>query len=289
MQWRGPLALSLASALWGAMFVVSKILLDAIPPFVLAWLTYGIGVVILSTFALARKESWRIAWRDVPLLLVVTLSGYVISVGAQFIGTAMSTAQLGSVVTAATPSFMILFAIPILGERITAQKILAVLAASLGMVAVVGIAPLSAGQRLGGAMLMITAVAWGLMSVVAKRLFRRMSPVMVTVYAMAWSLVFLAPLAAMELSAWSYRVLSQPPLALGILYMGVMATATAYLLWNYGMARMEAGSGGVFLAIQPLVGSLLGWLILHEPIGLGTMLGFLLIASGIALTARQIA
>lgn len=289
MQWRGPLALSLAAALWGAMFVVSKILLDAIPPFVLAWLTYGIGVVILSTFALARKESWRIAWRDVPLLLVVTLSGYVISVGAQFIGTEMSTAQLGSVVTAATPSFMILFAIPILGERITAQKILAVLAASLGMVAVVGIAPLSAGQRLGGAILMITAVAWGLMSVVAKRLFRRMSPVMVTVYAMAWSLVFLAPLAAMELSAWSYRVLSQPPLALGILYMGVMATATAYLLWNYGMARMEAGSGGVFLAIQPLVGSLLGWLILHEPIGLGTMLGFLLIASGIALTARQIA
>lgn len=289
MQWRGPLALSLAAALWGAMFVVSKILLDAIPPFVLAWLTYGIGVVILSTFALARKESWRIAWRDVPLLLVVTLSGYVISVGAQFIGTEMSTAQLGSVVTAATPSFMILFAIPILGERITAQKILAVLAASLGMVAVVGIAPLSAGQRLGGAMLMITAVAWGLMSVVAKRLFRRMSPVMVTIYAMAWSLVFLAPLAAMELSTWSYRVLSQPPLALGILYMGVMATATAYLLWNYGMARMEAGSGGVFLAIQPLVGSLLGWLILHEPIGLGTMLGFLLIASGIALTARQIA
>lgn len=289
MQWRGPLALSLAAALWGAMFVVSKILLDAIPPFVLAWLTYGIGVVILSTFALARKESWRIAWRDVPLLLVVTLSGYVISVGAQFIGTEMSTAQLGSVVTASTPSFMILFAIPILGERITAQKILAVLAASLGMVAVVGIAPLSAGQRLGGAILMITAVAWGLMSVVAKRLFRRMSPVMVTVYAMAWSLVFLAPLAAMELSAWSYRVLSQPPLALGILYMGVMATATAYLLWNYGMARMEAGSGGVFLAIQPLVGSLLGWLILHEPIGLGTMLGFLLIASGIALTARQIA
>ncbi|MHB1612285.1 MAG: DMT family transporter [Sulfobacillus sp.] len=289
MQWRGPLALSLAAALWGAMFVVSKILLDAIPPFVLAWLTYGIGVVILSTFALARKESWRIAWRDVPLLLVVTLSGYVISVGAQFIGTEMSTAQLGSVVTAATPSFMILFAIPILGERITAQKILAVLAASLGMVAVVGIAPLSAGQRLGGAILMITAVAWGLMSVVAKRLFRRMSPVMVTVYAMAWSLVFLAPLAAIELSAWSYRVLSQPPLALGILYMGVMATATAYLLWNYGMARMEAGSGGVFLAIQPLVGSLLGWLILHEPIGLGTMLGFLLIASGIALTARQIA
>ena len=289
MQWRGPLALSLAAALWGAMFVVSKILLDAIPPFLLAWLTYGIGVVILSTFALARKESWRIAWRDVPLLLVVTLSGYVISVGAQFIGTEMSTAQLGSVVTAATPSFMILFAIPILGERITAQKILAVLAASLGMVAVVGIAPLSAGQRLGGAILMITAVAWGLMSVVAKRLFRRMSPVMVTVYAMAWSLVFLAPLAAIELSAWSYRVLSQPPLALGILYMGVMATATAYLLWNYGMARMEAGIGGVFLAIQPLVGSLLGWLILHEPIGLGTMLGFLLIASGIALTARQIA
>lgn len=289
MQWRGPLALSLAAALWGAMFVVSKILLDAIPPFLLAWLTYGIGVVILSTFALARKESWRIAWRDVPLLLVVTLSGYVISVGAQFIGTKMSTAQLGSVVTAATPSFMILFAIPILGERITAQKILAVLAASLGMVAVVGIAPLSAGQRLGGAMLMITAVAWGLMSVVAKRLFRRMSPVMVTIYAMAWSLVFLAPLAAMELSTWSYRVLSRPPLALGILYMGVMATATAYLLWNYGMARMEAGSGGVFLAIQPLVGSLLGWLILHEPIGLGTMLGFLLIASGIALTARQIA
>lgn len=287
MQWKGPLALSMAGALWGGMFVVSKVLLETVPPFVLAWLTYLLGAATLAVIALVKRQRWRLAPRDVPLLLVVTLAGYVISVAAQFLGTRLATAQLGAVVTASTPAFIVVFAVPILGERLTPRKVLAVLAASAGMVAIVGVGHLSGSERMGGAILMMTAIGWGLMSVVAKLLFQRMAPMMVTLYAMSWSLLFLAPLAGLELKKVSWPAIFQLHMVLGILYLGIMATAAAYFLWNYGLSRMPAGVGGVYMAMQPVVGTLLGWWLLHEPVGLGTVLGFILIVVGIGLTVWE--
>ncbi len=74
---------------------------------------------------------------------------------------------------------------------------------------------------------------------------------------------------------------------LGILYLGVLSTAGAFLLWNEGLRRMPAGAGGVYFFLQPLVGTALGWLVLGETVTASFWLGALLILGGVALVVRE--
>src|SRR5260370_21029502 len=58
---------------------------------------------------------------------------------------------------------------------------------------------------------------------------------------------------------------------------GLFATAGAYLFWNWGLSHMPAGRAGVFLNLEPVVGTILGVAILHEQLTALTMLGGVLI------------
>jgi drug/metabolite transporter (DMT)-like permease len=58
-----------------------------------------------------------------------------------------------------------------------------------------------------------------------------------------------------------------------------LATAGAYLCWNWGLAHMPAARAGVFLNLEPVVGTLLGMSLLHERLGSMAVLGGLLIIS----------
>ena len=51
---------------------------------------------------------------------------------------------------------------------------------------------------------------------------------------------------------------------LGVLYLGIVSTAGAFFLWNKGLDLMDASIGSLFFFFQPIVGSLLGWLLLNE-------------------------
>lgn len=55
--------------------------------------------------------------------------------------------------------------------------------------------------------------------------------------------------------------------------MGVISTAGGFLLWNRGLQMLNASSGGIYFFFQPMVGALLGWLILGETINITFWIG----------------
>src|SRR5512137_2355554 len=61
MNARHPRTVALAKAtfavlVWGASFIATKLVLREAPPVIVIWLRFGIGVIILGAFVLARKE-----------------------------------------------------------------------------------------------------------------------------------------------------------------------------------------------------------------------------------------
>ena len=62
--------------------------------------------------------------------------GYGISLGSQFVGANLSTASNGSLLTSATPAFVLVFAALLLGEKVTLRRFVALVVASIGLVAV---------------------------------------------------------------------------------------------------------------------------------------------------------
>ncbi|PJO40720.1 DMT family transporter, partial [Lysinibacillus xylanilyticus] len=123
----GSLYLSLAASIWGGMYVVVKVVVDTVPPLELVWLRYMIAIIALFIIGIITKQSWRIDKRDWLLIFMIGLIGNTISIVAQEIGTMLSTAQMGAIITATTPAFMVVFARFILKEKITLKKAVSII------------------------------------------------------------------------------------------------------------------------------------------------------------------
>lgn len=282
----GALFLSLSASIWGGMFVVVKVVVAFFPPIELVWLRYLVAVVVLFIIGCWQHVNWRVKRKDLPLILLIGLIGNAVSIVTQETGTWLSSAQLGSVITAATPTFMILFACWILKERLTWIKAGSVALATIGVLMIVGVHAIDMGKLHGAFFLVIAALTWALMSVLIKLVPDHYSPIQVTTLATATALLCLSPIVYMQRFTIQWHYLTDPTVILCILYLGVVSTAVAFVMWNRGLQLMNAASSGLFFVFQPLVGTFLGWLILGEAIGLGFWAGVLLISASIWINIR---
>lgn len=282
----GQIYLALAASIWGGMYVVSKAVLVVIQPLELVWLRYLVALVALVVMGVASRQSWRIHRKDVLLIAVIGIIGYFISIWAQFAGTQLSSAQMGAVVTASTPAFMVLFARILLKEKITMRKAASVLLATIGVLMIVGLSGLDVSFRLGGMILGIAALTWAFMSVLIKKVPREYSPLVVTTYAILAAFLLITPFIVPNLQ-FGQRELLQPMVWGGVLYVGIVSTAGAFYFWNKGLQMVDAATAGLYFFFQPLAGTLLGWFFLGEQVDITFWIGALLIAAGVLLVVKE--
>lgn len=282
----GPIYLTLAASIWGSMYVVSKIVLAVISPLELVWLRYVVALLALGLVGIMTRQSWRIEKKHIPVIILMGVIGYFISIWAQFAGTQLSSAQMGAVITSATPAFMVIFARVLLKEAITAKKALSVALATVGVVLIVGIGDMGASFQLGGLILIIAALTWALLSVLVKLIPKEYSQLVVTFYAIFTAAFVMTPFVFSGLSE-TVHLLTNPAIGSGVLYLGTVSTAGAFYFWNKGLQLVEAGRGSLYFFFQPLVGTLLGWLFLGEQVGLAFWLGTALIISGVLLVIKE--
>ncbi|MEA0553435.1 DMT family transporter [Lysinibacillus irui] len=283
----GASFLSLAASIWGAMYVVVKVVVDVVPPLELVWIRYLIAVVALGIIGIMMKQSWKIAKKDWLVIFLVGLIGNTISIVTQEMGTLLSTAQMGAIITATTPAFMVVFARLMLKERITLKKCISIVLATIGVGIIVGNGQIDVTQQLGGLYLLIAALTWALMSVLVKKVPSEYSQMVVTTYSSMIAVILLTPFVLPRLQELDLTTVLQPTITGGLLYLGIVSTAGGFLLWNKGLQLMNASSGGLFFFFQPIVGTFLGWLLLGETIGLSFWLGSLFIFSGVFIVIRD--
>ncbi len=166
----GSFYMALAASIWGGVYVVSKVILVSVQPMELVWLRYLIALIALTIGIVVTKQSWKISWKHLPLVVAVGIVGYVLSIWTQFLGTKLSTAQMGAMITSATPAFMVVFARLLLREKITVRRAFSVGLATIGVLLIVGVGGVSHSYELGGVILFIAALTWALMSVFVKHI-----------------------------------------------------------------------------------------------------------------------
>ncbi|PGR93901.1 DMT family transporter [Bacillus thuringiensis] len=286
----GAICLSLAASIWGGMYVVSKYVLDFIPPLTLVWLRFIIAFVVLyGILKLAEKNQKKkvtIRQKDWLLFAWIGFIGYFISITCQFIGTKLSDAHTGSLVTSATPAFMVIFAALILKEKLTARRLLSTIIATIGVIIVIGWDIEIGSYFIGTIILVGAAITWALLSIYVKIASIQFSSLVITTYAIFFSLFFITPFMIWELQAASIGTVNTYVI-LGVLYLGIVSTAGAFFLWNKGLELLDASIGSLFFFFQPIVGSLLGWLLLNETLNSNFFIGGILIICSVLITTFE--
>ncbi|WP_163100016.1 DMT family transporter [Peribacillus alkalitolerans] len=280
----GAICLSLAASIWGGMYVVSKYVMDFIPPLTLVWLRYIVAFIvlfgILKAFQSKKTKQEPIKKKDWLLFAWIGFIGYFVSISCQFIGTKLSDAHTGALITSATPAFIVIFARIVLKEKLTVQKGISLLLATIGVVIVIGWDTKVGSYYTGSLILLGAAITWALLSVYVKIASEKFSTLIITTYAILFALIFTTPVMVWELQSYELNIPSTMVL-LGVLYLGVVSTAGAFFLWNKGMELMDAGIGSLFFFFQPVVGSFLGWLLLNEKLNVNFFIGGMFILAGV--------
>jgi drug/metabolite transporter (DMT)-like permease len=276
-----------AASIWGGMYVVSKVVLEIIPPFSLVTLRLILGIISVA-IALVIRGFPKISHRQVWQVVGVGFVGYGISLSLQFLGTKLSTAANGSLVTSATPAFVLLFAWILLGESITPRRLLALFLATLGVIAVIDprSAQLNPDLFLGNVMLIGAAITWALYSVLVRKVTRDIDVLLFSLIAFLGGLPVVIPAGAWELTTSGVGEISLGVVG-GVLFLGIISTALAMVLWNTAFAYLDASLASLTFFAQPLVGSFLGWLLLGEKITPLFLLGGVLIGIGLLMSSRE--
>lgn len=274
-----------AASIWGGMYAVSKATLEVIPPFALVTLRLVLGMLTLAA-VLARRGFPRMPRGQSWQVIGVGFVGYGISLSLQFLGTKLSTAANGSLVTSATPAFVMVFAWMLLGERITLRRLFALLLATLGVVAVIDprVAQLDPDLFAGNVLLLGAAVTWALYSVLARKVTQSLDVLTFSVIAFAGGLPVALPFGVWELKTAGVGEISLGVVG-GVLFLGVISTALAMILWNNAFAILDAGTASLTFFAQPVVGTFLGWLFLGEQITPLFLVGGALIGIGLIVSS----
>lgn len=284
---KGAVCLTLAASIWGGLFLAVRLVVGAVEAVPLVWMRYVLAAVAVYILGCYRHVSWRIERKDWKLVLWVGLIGQTLSIVTQESGTLLTSAQTGATITAATTPFMAVFGWWILKEKMTWARALSIVLATIGVLCIVYNPENFQVNVMGGFCLFVAAWTWALMAVFLK-LLDHYSPIVLTFYGILVAIVCLAPYSIWWLACEAdYSLLLTPVVMLSIGYMGIVSTTGGFVLWNEGLLYMDAAIAGLFLFFQPVVGTILGWLILGEPITVWFLAGSAMIAVGVLMAMKK--
>lgn len=277
-----------AASIWGGMYVVSKVVLEVIPPFALLTIRLALGFLSLGAVILFRRTRISLTRKEFWQSLLVGVMGYGISLGFQFTGTKFSTASNGALITSATPAFVLLFTFFLLREKITRRQVLALVISTMGVLAVIDprTAELSPSLFLGNVLLFFAGFTWALYSVLVRKISGNIdlltSSAVMLLGGIPSSLIF----GFREINSQGIGEITTGIIG-GILFLGIISTAVAMFLWNYAFKELPATLASLTFFAQPIVGALLGWLFLDEKITPLFLLGGAMIGIGIIISTME--
>jgi drug/metabolite transporter (DMT)-like permease len=297
-------ALATAGCLWGTGFFFGKIALREMPvsTMVLFSLLFACAGLLPFLF-FDRPRFARAEWVSV---LAAAALGVPVVFLLQFKGLSLTTVSHAALMVGTLPTLLAISAVLFAGVELYSKSrgivsgmrsIAAVLftgeqlhlggwVAVLGSTVGAGMIALSGGSDSGAAgptlrgdllvvLSLFAAIGWILIS---KRLVQRHSALMVTAFVYWIGTMMLAAVVMTASGLPSVHYSSRAWLAVAA--QGLLATATTAVLWNWGLKRVPESQAGIFINLEPLVGTILGVSVLHEILGKTALAGGALILGG---------
>ncbi|HTD07115.1 EamA family transporter [Undibacterium sp.] len=266
--------------LWGMNFVVIKIGLKGIPPFLLGALRFAL-VAFPAILFLPRPKvplKWLLAYA-----LTISLGQFAFLFTAMAVG---MPAGLASLVLQAQAFFTVGFSATVFGDKLKTFNLLGMLVASIGLV-LLGSASIggSASQvTLPGFILtLLAAASWACGNVVNKKIGSTSLLSLV-----AWSaLIPVIPFLLLSLCFEGAATISSSivhislPSVLAIAYLAFAATLTGYTLWGSLLSSLPTHMVAPLTLLVPVVGLSAAWILLGEALQPLQLLGAAVVMCGL--------
>jgi drug/metabolite transporter (DMT)-like permease len=280
--------LALTALFFSGNFVAGRALRGQVDPLTLNFLRWLIAFAVIAPFvwrhvdfAVLRRE-----WRLILALGATGLAGFhTLTYHALRSTTAANALLMLSLVPIATVLGCALF----WRDRPSGRQMIGSAISIVGAAILItrgDVADVFAGGLNAGDLWMLLGVLiWTAYSLLLRRRPADLPPSVALAASAAAALALMAPPLAL-LAPTPLAALASLPVVLSILYIALIASALAFMLWLRGVAQLGPARAGQFLHLMPVFGTALAFVILGEAPTLVQIAGAVLVLSGLAVFER---
>lgn len=279
------LCVALAGSLWGFMGLLVRRLdaagLSSIDIcFLRSFVTMlAMGLLLLVTdrraFALRLRDVWCFVGTGV---LSVVFFNY-----CYFKTIVLTSLSVAAVMLYTAPVLVVLMSAFLFHENLTRSKLLAAVAAFVGCAFVSGV--VGGASRLSAAGILFglgSGLGYALYSIFSRyALERGYSSAAISFYTFLFASA--ASFFISDRAACFSALTATPSDTLIVVLLILLVTLFPYLLYTRGLQGLETGTASIIASIEPVVATLVGALIYHEPLDMWNLVGIALVLSSILL------
>jgi drug/metabolite transporter (DMT)-like permease len=267
--------------LWALNITVTKYMFEhGWKPLAYGTIRYFVAIVLFWIFTYYRERSFRIARKDLRLVLLAALMIFLNQLCFVY-GLKLAHASTVGLLLGTTPIFIGLISLAFRLEQLASAFWIGA-AITFGGVALIAVANGGVGSSLDGTLIAIaTALTWACYTVTIAPLMRRYSPYRISalVLAIGWvplALVSIPQLGEQQFSSFGWKVW------LGFGYAVVGPLFLTNILWFTAIDRVGSSRASLFANLQPFFAVFFALILLSESLHTMEIAGGLLIFAGIA-------
>lgn len=281
-QSKSALCVLLAGTLWGSMgLFVRKLNAVGLYALDIVQLRIAVSLVLVGLYLLIfARDKLRVRLRDLWYFAGTGIVSLLLFSWCYFSGMQEASLSVMAVLLYTSPAFIVLLSVLLFRETLTRQKLLALVLTFAGCCLVSGLGSGSAVSMKGLLLGLGSGFFYALYSIFSRYAIERgYGSWTITFYTFLFCLLASAPLAHWGLIAQALS--SDASVPVYALLMGLLTGFLAYIFYTKGLEGMESSRAGILASVEPVVGTIIGTLVFHEPLPVQSVLGIALVLGGI--------
>lgn len=271
--------------LWSSAFSAGKVAVADCPPLIFLAVRFLAAGVLMMALAAVSGIRWTLTTRDVGVFAALGVANQAIYLGIGYIALKTVSAGLAALIISANPIITAVFAVALLGERMTWRKLIGLLLGLGGVAFIVRSRLILGTDQLSGIVLCVLALVSLVGGTILFKLFAPRHGLWIGngVQSLAAGIAVLPFALAFE----SFRgIVPATSLIVAFAYNVFFVSVFAYLLWFRILQVSGATAASSYHFLIPPLGMLFGWMILGEHLAPSDLFGIVPVALGIYLVTR---
>lgn len=279
MNKKAVFSVILSGVLWGVISIFINTLSSAgFDSMQIACIRMITSAVMMTIFVAIRSpEKLKIKLKDIWMFIGTGIVSVVLFNTCYFYTMINSQASVAVVLLYTSPVFIMIMSAILFKEKITRKKIAALLLTFTGCVLVAGI--LGGGYKITPFILLTglgSGLFYALYTIFGRFALEKYDTFTVTAYTFIFGMLGSIPTGKLSQTAEIIRF--NPKIVLFCVGIGLVSTVLPYVLYTWGLQKMESGKAAILVAVEPLVGALIGMTVYNEPhnvlklVGIGMIL-----------------
>ena len=269
--------------IWGSTYLLNKIAVNELPPFMLASIRFIVAGILIFIIARIMGKSIAISWRQlrnttIAGFLFLTFGNGVVVWALKFVDSGFAALEIS-----AQPLIILLLMRILQGKKIQMMSVVGVILGIIGIYLLVSQKEILSQENSVMGMLMIFAcmLSWGYGSLFVGKADLPRNYFVNTGYQMLIGGMMMVITSLLLGEKWSYPTEWSVPVQYSMLLLIVFGSIVAFTSFNYLLKVVSPEKVATSTYVNPIIAMILGWYFLEEQITLQSIIAAVILLTGV--------